>query len=158
LIFLFNSCILIGEYRFFAASGNGIQSSFLLVFSAKVRENRPSLKRFLRLIERPARDHCVFVSCWAFFRRFSRRFLAGPSRTRMGNVRLFLCLDASCESCYPSEATVFPLQSSSSVCLFSAGNPLVRQTPHAFDSFSRNGSFNLRSGIVVFKNPGIIDK
>ena len=76
-----------------------------------------------------------------------------------GYVRLFLYSGvASCVDCHPSEATVFLLKSSANTYFFFAGKPLVRQLPRAFESFSRNGSFILYSGISVFKNPRIIDK
>ena len=53
---------------------------------------------------------------------------------------------------------LFLLNSSPSTFFFIAGSPLVRQMPRAVESFSRNGSFILCSGISVFKNPRIIDK
>lgn len=63
-------------------------SSFV---SAKGNENLPSFKRFFCSQKRnkPARDLSVFVSCWAFLRRFESRFLAGPSLPRTGNRPAF---------------------------------------------------------------------
>ena len=69
------------------------ESDFVLIssfVSAKGNENPPSLRNLLRLnLRNQHRKHCVFVFCWAFFRRFSRRFLAGPSLPRMGKRPAF---------------------------------------------------------------------
>ena len=72
------------------------ESDFVLIssfVSAKGNENPPSLRNLLRLnLRNQHRKHCVFVFCWAFFRRFSRRFLAGPSLPRMGKRPAFFVL------------------------------------------------------------------
>ena len=76
------------------SSGFRIPSSFSSVISAKGNENPPSLtKRFCsrNMRNTPARDHSVFVSCWASLLRFLSRFLAGPSLPRMGIRPAFLC-------------------------------------------------------------------
>ena len=61
------------------------------VISAKGNENLPSLEKLFCSQKRnnPARDLSVFVSCWAFLRRFESRFLAGPSLPRTGNRPAF---------------------------------------------------------------------
>ena len=40
-------------------------------------------------LEYTSKDHSAFVSCWAFFCRFTSRFLAGPSSSRKGNRPAF---------------------------------------------------------------------
>ena len=47
------------------------------------------LESFATEFEIPARDPSVFISCWAFVRRLSSRFLAGPSSSRMGKRPAF---------------------------------------------------------------------
>ncbi len=44
-----------------------------------------------------SKDHCVFMSCWAFLLRLRSRFLVGPTCTRTGIRPAFLSPDgASC--------------------------------------------------------------
>ena len=51
---------------------------------------------FCYWVWKTSKDHCVFF-CWAFFRRLSSGFLAGPSSSRMGKRPAFLYLGvASC--------------------------------------------------------------
>jgi len=67
------------------------------VISAKEIVNQPSFKHALLLSKAKytSKDHCVFVSCWAFLRRYESRFLAGPTISRMGNRPAFLSPDAA---------------------------------------------------------------
>ncbi len=102
-------------------------SSFV---SAKGNENLPSFKRFFCSQKRnkPARDLSVFVSCWAFLRRFESRFLAGPSLPRTGNRPAFFvperCLVRRNVN-FP-EAAMLPFDCPHSHEILSAGNPFVR--------------------------------
>ena len=77
-----------GRTSYTADSVSEFFSSFV---SAKGNENLPSFKKFFCSQKRnkPARDLSVFVSCWAFLRRFESRFLAGPSLPRTGNRPAF---------------------------------------------------------------------
>ena len=133
---------------------------FTSVISAKECVNRPSFNSSFALEKEITQqeDHSVSASCWAFLCR-SRAGSWPDLHIRVwGIVRLFLWNETSCVERYPSEATVFLLSSSSSTCFIFAGKPLVRQQPRAVESFSRNGSLTLCSGISVFKYPRIIDK
>ena len=52
----------------------------------------------------------------------------------------------------PSEATMLPsVRPVKHHQLNPAGNQIIRQLPRAFESFSRNGSIILRSGLSVFE-------
>ena len=75
----------------FLIARNPVSSSFQLVISAKGDENRPSLKQILLLegTKYTGKDHCVFMSCRAFFCRPLSRFLVGPSSPRMGKRPAF---------------------------------------------------------------------
>lgn len=101
------------------------------VISAKGNENPPSLKiSFATELNNQHRKHCVFVSCWTFFRRFSRRFLAGPSLPRMGKRLAFFvfwrCLVRRIVN--PPKATQMLLfDSSSTLHYLSSGRPNVRR-------------------------------
>ena len=57
-----------------------ILSSFLSVISAKIHVNLPSFNTlFCSRMRNTSKDHCAFVSCWAFLCRFLSGFLAGPT-------------------------------------------------------------------------------
>ena len=134
--------------------GLRLPSSLHRLFQQKARENPPSFKNaFANRYEIPARDHSVYVSCLldVSLRPISR-FLAGPSRTRMGSVRLFLCSDVtSCVIVIPSEATMLlSVRPTKHHLRNSAGNQIVRRVPRIFQSFSRNGTESFYSGISVF--------
>ena len=99
------------------------------VISAKLCENQPSfLSSFASEIEIPAQEDCVFVSCWAFLRRFESRFLAGPSLPRTGNRPAFFvperCLVRRNVN-FP-EAAMLPFDCPHSHEILSAGNPFTR--------------------------------
>ena len=82
--------ILLSESRdsYTAEPVSELFSSFV---SAKGNENLPSFKKLFCSQKRnkPAMYLSVFVSCWAFLRRFESRFLAGPSLPRTGNRPAF---------------------------------------------------------------------
>ena len=66
------------------------------VISAKEDVNPPVSKTpFATELEKPAQEDYVFVFGWAFFRRFSSGFLAGPTSSRMRKRPAFLSPDAA---------------------------------------------------------------
>ena len=67
------------------------------VISAKENVNPPSIKisSFAPRHRNTSKDHCVFVSCWAFLCRFGNRFLAEPTSSCTGMRPAFLFLPAS---------------------------------------------------------------
>ena len=78
-----------------APSGGRFPSSFQWLFQQRIICKPASFPASFALKRNiPARDRCVFVSCWAFLCRFSGQVLAGPTDGRMGFVRLFCFSDA----------------------------------------------------------------
>ena len=73
----------------------GVDSKLIsLVISAKVRVNRPSINIALLLQRLEYQQGTIVSLCLAgrFSVRLWSRFLVGPTRTRMGSVRLFFVL------------------------------------------------------------------
>ena len=67
-----------------------VSSSFHRLFQQKCEKTRQVIfVSFATKYEKTSKDHCVFLSCWAFFCRLGSRFLAGPSRTRTGKRPAF---------------------------------------------------------------------
>ena len=61
-----------------------------LVFQQKYEKTRQVCKcSFVPESKYASKDHCVFVSCWAFLCRFRNRFLAEPTFSRMGRRPAF---------------------------------------------------------------------
>ena len=108
-------------------------SSFV---SAKGNENLPSFKRFFCSQKRnkPARDLSVFVSCWAFLRRFESRFLAGPSLPRTGNRPAFFvpgrCLVRRNVNFH--EVAMLPFDCPHSHDIYSAGDSFIRHSTYLY--------------------------
>ena len=77
-----------------SAPWKSISELILIRISAKEDVNRPSLNIALLLknAKYSSKDHCVFVSCWAFLCRFLSGFLVGPTSSRMGMRPAFFVL------------------------------------------------------------------
>ena len=110
----------------------------------------------------PARDHSVFVSCWAIFYSSLEQVLGGTYIYAYGiSSGFFVQTMPHAWNVIPSEArmSVRPVNHYMSSL---AGNLLTRQMARALDQhslfLSRNEKSDLHSGIFVFKYPRIIDK
>ena len=131
-------------------------SSLHLVISIKSARKPTKFcnKSFDSEFEKPARDHSVFVSCWAIPCRLRIGFLVGPSCARMRFRPAFFmfrrCLVR--RRFTPSEATMLPsVRPSKHHPFYTAGTQTARQMPRIFQSFSRNEAESVHSGIFVLR-------
>jgi len=86
-------------------SRNQFSVLILSVISAKDDVNPPSFKicSFAPRHRNTSKDHCVFVSCWAFLCRSGSGFLAEPTSSTRGYVRLFCFFPPSSNIFFPKK-------------------------------------------------------
>ncbi len=120
---------------------SGFEALYIGVFSKRRWEPAKfDIRLLLVKLKCTSKDYSAFVFCCALSFRFTSRFLAGPSSSRMGICPPFMF----------RRPRPRPQCFCSAHHFFIAGTPLVRQLLHAIEPFSRNKVLNFHSGISVF--------